>query len=120
LPSLATAKITRPLARAHLQSLCFMRDAHRVCAHALGVALPGLPGFPPLDSAFAKPAPDPFVCLPNNRVRKGRMTYVPDPVANASTGRNEEPHSVQCGGVSPEIEQRARAMVERYVEWVSE
>jgi len=97
-----------------------MRDAHRVCAHALGVALPGLPGFPPLDSAFAKPAPDPFVCLPNNRVRKGRMTYVPDPVANASTGRNEEPHSVQCGGVSPEIEQRARAMVERYVEWVSE
>ena len=73
-----------------------------------------------MDSAFAKPAPDPFVCLPNNRVRKGHMSYVPDPVANASTWRNEEPLSVLCSGVSPEVEQRARDLVERHVEWVSE
>jgi hypothetical protein len=79
----------------------------------------GLPGFPRLNGrvhrAFTDSSArfDPFVCLPDNTVTKGRFSFVPDPPGNTTTGGPNGP--LWSYNVSPEMELEARALFKQHV-----
>jgi hypothetical protein len=77
----------------------------------------GRPGFPALDGTLGNGQPrfDPFTCLADNMVRKGKMSYIPDPAGGRSGGPSGPLWSYN---VSPQDEAKARAFVKKFVEFV--
>ena len=77
----------------------------------------GRPGFPELDDDLGNSELrfDPYTCLPENKVRKGKMSYIPDPAGGRSGGPSGPLWSYN---ISPEDEAKARAFVKRFVEFV--
>ena len=75
----------------------------------------GLPGMPRLDSIKATgPRMDPFICLPDDTVTKGKFEWLPEQPVNTTTGGPNGP--LWSYNMPREFELEARALFKHYVE----